>query len=201
MKKRKYWYLKKYTKYAKAILILATTYIVLKNTVIKIPYLTHIFLASSVAISLVLLGNIVLDILEHYLAKDFFLHADITNIDRMDGISFERYLGAHFKEKGYKVYVTPPEKDFGVDLVLKKGTDTIAVQAKRYKRSVSYQAVQEIVAGKAVYDCNKAMVVTNSYFTPAGKKLAEKNNVELWDRRKLMEIFNIADSPDAYLYM
>ena len=201
MKNKRYWYLKKYAKYIKPIIATMTVQIIMKNTVFDGKYVHMLFIAVYAVSGILLAWNMLLDLLEHFLAKDFFLHADITNIDRMDGISFERYLGAHFKKRGYKVFITPPEKDFGVDLVLKKDNDTIAVQAKRYKRSVSYQAIQEIVAGKAVYDCNKAMVITNSYFTPAGRKLAEKNNVELWDRRKLMEVFQIADAPDAYLYM
>lgn len=40
-------------------------------------------------------------------------------------------------------------------------------------------AVQEAVAGKAVYGCNAAMVVTNNTFTRAAEELAKQNEVVL----------------------
>jgi len=134
------------------------------------------------------------------LENKYFLKADIRTIDKLDGIAFERYLAAHFRSKGYKVTVTPPEKDFGVDLILEKDHEKIAVQAKRYKRDVSYTAIQEVVAGKSMYDCNKAMVITNSYFTKAGKELAKKNDVELWDRNMLIKTFSIENAPQPKDY-
>lgn len=135
-----------------------------------------------------------------YIQKRRYYHADIYTIDHLSGFDFERYLAAHFYKLGYKVMVTPEKADYGVDIVLIKGTDRIAIQAKRYQHDVSYKAIQEVVAGKAVYACNKAMVITNSYFTDAGKALAKKNNVELWDRDKLISIFNIATVPDFRRY-
>lgn len=126
--------------------------------------------------------------------------SDIYRIDGLDGFAFERYLSVHFRKLGYKVIVTPPSGDYGVDLVLMKGNDRIAVQAKRYKREVSYQAIQEVVAGKAVYNCNKAMVVTNSTFTEAGRKLAQKNGVILWDRTDLINHFQLTDAPRPEQY-
>lgn len=126
--------------------------------------------------------------------------SDIYRIDALDGIAFERYLGAHFQKLGYKVIITPPSGDYGVDLILIKDNDRIAVQAKRYKRQVSYQAIQEVVAGKAMYKCNKAMVVTNSTFTNAGKILAKKNNVVLWDRNTLIQKFQLPNAPKPHEY-
>ncbi len=119
----------------------------------------------------------------------------IEEIDRMDGIDFEHYLAVHFRKKGYSVTVTPPEHDYGVDLILKKGREKIAVQAKRYNFSrnynVTYRAVQEVAAGMKYYGCNKGMVVTNSTFTKQAIELARANNIEMWDRKKLISKFNI----------
>jgi HJR/Mrr/RecB family endonuclease len=123
--------------------------------------------------------------------------SDITEIDGMDGIDFEHYLAVHFRKKGYNVTVTPPEHDYGVDLILKKGREKIAVQAKRYNFSknynVTYRAVQEVAAGMKYYGCNKGMVVTNSTFTKQATELARANNIEMWDRCKLISKFNVFD--------
>ena len=35
-----------------------------------------------------------------------------------------------------------------------------------------------------------AVVLSNNYFTKSAKELAEKNNVLLWDRNKLIEMIN-----------
>jgi len=48
--------------------------------------------------------------------------------------------------------------------------------------------IQEAVASKGYYDCSKAMVVTNSFFTQQAIELARRNQVELWDRNKLVTV-------------
>lgn len=116
---------------------------------------------------------------------------DLKQIDKLSGEEFERLLEAHFIDKGYKVSLTPKTNDYGADLLLRKGDEKIVVQAKRYKNKVGNSAIQEIVAAKAYYKANKAMVVTNSFFTQNAINLAKANNVELWDRRKMSKKFRI----------
>ena len=53
------------------------------------------------------------------------------------------------------------------------------MQCKYYSAPVGLGAVQEAVAGKAMYGCNAAMVVTNSTFTKAAEELAVQNGVVL----------------------
>jgi restriction system protein len=50
---------------------------------------------------------------------------------------------------------------------------------------VGIAAVQEVVAAKAHYGANRAMVVTNAHFTQAAVTLANSNDVDLWDRDRL----------------
>lgn len=133
-----------------------------------------------------------------------YLGTDIEHVDTLTGIEFERYLQAHFRHMGYYVQLTPPQNDFGVDLVLSKGRDRIAVQAKRYNHEhgykVTYRAVQEVAAGKAYYHCNKGIVITNSFFTASAKKLAGCNHIELWDRTRLIQEFQVKTAPDYKEY-
>jgi restriction system protein len=70
--------------------------------------------------------------------------------------------------------------------VIRQADEKTAVQAKRYTRRVSVKAVQEAVAAKDYYHCDKAMVVTNSYFSRQAEALAKANRVELWDRDALV---------------
>lgn len=65
------------------------------------------------------------------------------------------------------------------------------MQCKRYKGKVGISAVQEVLGAKGYYKADKAMVITNSYFTPNAIKLANANDVELWDRNDLINKFNL----------
>ena len=125
-----------------------------------------------------------------------YLKYDFNRIDRMDGIEFEALLAEYFKLNGYHVVMTPASNDYGADLVLGKGGDVIIVQAKRYKNKVGNSAVQEIVAAMPYYKATKAMVVTNSYYTKNAKELAKANNVILWDRNDMKNIFHIIEKED-----
>lgn len=49
------------------------------------------------------------------------------------------------------------------------------------------KAIQEAVAAKGYYDCQEAMVVTNSVYTKQAMELARANGVKLWDRNDLVK--------------
>ncbi len=112
--------------------------------------------------------------------------AGIGDIDQMDGRQFEERLAAHFRQQDFKVDLTPYRGDFGADLILDRDGVRTAVQAKRWKGNVGVGAVQEIVSAKGYYQCQQAMVVTNSAFTQAAQQLATANGVTLWDRAVLI---------------
>lgn len=115
--------------------------------------------------------------------------AGIGDIDRMDGKTFEKYLEAIYRNKGYAVKRTPYRGDFGGDLILEKDGVKVAVQAKRWKKKVGVKAIQEIVAAKGYYGCHKAMVISNADFTEQASALAKRNSVTLIGRQKLLDEF------------
>ncbi len=115
-----------------------------------------------------------------------YAQAGIAEVDKLNGKEFEHYLEVFFKKLGYQVQRTPYQGDYGADLVIRQGDEKTVVQAKRYTRRVSVKAVQEAVAAKGYYHCDKAMVVTNSYFSRQAEALAKANRVELWDRDALV---------------
>lgn len=112
----------------------------------------------------------------------------IYDIDKMDGIQFEHYLSTLFKSQGYNVKVTKATGDYGADLVLTKESEKIVVQAKRYSKNVGISAIQEISASKSYYNATRAWVVSNSFFTKSAIELAQSNNVELLDRKALIDL-------------
>ena len=80
---------------------------------------------------------------------------------------------------------TKASGDFGVDVLAYRDGISFAIQCKRYNYDVGIEAVQQVYAGRAFYECHVAMVLTNQYFTPAARKLADKIGVVLWDRDML----------------
>ncbi|WNS79419.1 restriction endonuclease [Domibacillus sp. DTU_2020_1001157_1_SI_ALB_TIR_016] len=120
--------------------------------------------------------------------KRKLLQAGLDEIDRMDGIQFEKYLGALFTGKGYTVQYTPATGDYGADLLLCKENRTIAVQAKRYNSAVGVKAVQEVSGAKGYYRTNEAWVITNNTFTKNACNCAERLTVRLIDRSDLINL-------------
>ena len=112
----------------------------------------------------------------------------IREVDVMSGEDFERFLGELFKRRGFKVSYTPTSGDYGADLILKDGSDIIAIQAKRYSGTVGVKAVQEIIGAVKMYNATEAWVVTNSHFTRQAEKLADINDVYLIDREQLIDL-------------
>jgi restriction system protein len=109
----------------------------------------------------------------------------LKDIDVMSGREFERYLVILFGKLGYQVQRTASHGDFGADLVATKNRVRVIVQAKRHRRKVGVKAVQEAVAAKGYYSGDRAVVVTNSFFTRQAAKLADRNGVQLWNRYRL----------------
>ncbi|MGM9917943.1 MAG: restriction endonuclease, partial [Lactimicrobium massiliense] len=88
----------------------------------------------------------------------------------------------------FAIRTTQKTKDYGADLIMRKGLHKIVVQAKRYDRNIGVYAIQQAMAAKAYYSADKAIVITNQYFTYSARKLAEVNDVQLVDRSDLFHM-------------
>jgi hypothetical protein len=118
------------------------------------------------------------------------VHRPHVDIESMSGTAFEGYVAAIFRGQGYSVEMTKASGDFGVDLVIQRSGRKIAVQCKRQAKPVSGKAIQEVVGGAAMYDCNETMVVSNQVFTPAATSLAKRNSCQLVDGAELKKMIS-----------
>ncbi len=119
------------------------------------------------------------------------LKKDFELIDRMDGIQFEHFCCSLLLQNGfYNVDVTRASGDQGVDVLAEKDGIRYAIQCKCFSSDLGNTPIQEIYAGKEMYDCHVGVVMTNRYFTPGAKELAGKTRVILWDRDKLASFVN-----------
>ena len=114
----------------------------------------------------------------------------IWQVDMMNGFEFEDFLAELYKNMGYSLERTPYSGDQGADLIVYKYGEKSVIQAKNYSDKVSNKAVQEVVAAKGFYKCERAIVVTNNYFTNSAVDLARANDVELIDREGLELLIN-----------
>ena len=111
------------------------------------------------------------------------LGASIKQIDKMDGIEFEKYLYLYYKKHGYKATITPASGDFGADLIIEdKHKIKTVIQAKRYRSHVGVEAVQQALASKEYYKADRAAVITNSFFTDPAKEMAKETGTVLINR-------------------
>jgi restriction system protein len=115
------------------------------------------------------------------------LAAQAKHIDKMSGSEFEHHLAEYFARRGYKIELTPASGDYGADLVLRSRTECIVVQAKRWNSKIGVSAVQEISTARHFYGASSALLITNSSLTKSANKLANRANVNVWERTKLFE--------------
>lgn len=106
--------------------------------------------------------------------------------DNLNGYEFEQYCADVLRKNHFfDVRVTKSSGDFGIDILASKDGLHYAIQCKKYSSKVGNHAVQEVYSGKDYYGADVAIVLTNSYFTPAAIKTAKQLNVYLWDKKIL----------------
>ena len=111
------------------------------------------------------------------------------DFDLMDGEEFEKFCAYVIQQNGYEeVRITKGSGDHGIDIFAKKEGLLYAIQCKRYSNSVGNKAIQEIFSGKAIYHADKAVVMTNSFFTKQAIEDAKKLEVYLWDRNIIISL-------------
>ena len=120
--------------------------------------------------------------------------AVLSYIDKMEGHEFEQFAASLLRKLGYeRVEVTPGSGDQGVDVIAVKDGKRYAIQCKRYSQKLGNKPVQEVFAGKTIYGCSIAVVLTNNYFTEGAKEAARATGVELWDRDTLRRMMDYAN--------
>jgi HJR/Mrr/RecB family endonuclease len=112
------------------------------------------------------------------------LAIEFSEIDSMTGHAFEHYVGELLLIRGYKTTVTRGSGDNGVDVIAEKDTTRWAVQCKRQTSNVSRHAISDAVAAtnSTIFKCNRAMVITNHYFSKAAIEYATSTSCTLVDR-------------------
>lgn len=104
---------------------------------------------------------------------------NVGEIETMTGQEFEQWVAFTFVLSGWDAKVTQSSGDQGIDVLAQKDNVTVAVQCKLYSKPVGNTSVQEVYAGKAFYESDNAVVVSNAGFTESAVALASKIGVLL----------------------
>ena len=108
---------------------------------------------------------------------------------------FEKWCADLLTFNGFdQVQITPGSGDQGVDIIGWYGGYKYAIQCKRYSHKLGNTPIQEVSAGRNYYGCQVGLVITNNYFTEGAIALAKANNVQLWNRDKLMALIYFTDN-------
>ena len=119
-----------------------------------------------------------------------------ANFDNLDGLAFENWCATLLRNNGFvNVEVTKSSGDQGVDVLAEKGEIKYAIQCKCYSSDLGNSPVQEVHAGKSMYNCHVGVVMTNRHFTSGAKELAKATGVLLWDREKLLQMMSNQEEP------
>ena len=157
-----------------------TSFIILSILVIGLA-INH-----SKVVEYVLLIIAVLVLIKLLLKIRRYIKYKLSHVDTMTGLEFEKYVAKYLRDQGYKTKLTE-KYDLGIDIVAVKDGIRYGVQVKRHKAVVGANAVRQAVTGLNLYDCDRAIVITNSYFSKTAIRLALSNDCILLDRDFLIE--------------
>lgn len=114
-----------------------------------------------------------------------YVNRKLTQVDTMDGLEFEKYIANVLKHQSYTNIKLTEKYDYGIDIIAVKDGIRWGIQVKRYSGLVKANAIRQVVTGLSFYNCDRAMVITNSVFSKVAVKLANSNDCILIDRSGL----------------
>jgi restriction system protein len=99
----------------------------------------------------------------------------------MSGAQFEVFVADLFRAMGHGAVVLGGVGDQGVDVIVNRQGERIALQCKNHKMPVGNRPVQEVFAGAHHHRCEEAWVVAPAGYTSGAISLARSTNVSLFD--------------------
>jgi HJR/Mrr/RecB family endonuclease len=121
------------------------------------------------------------------------LREQLSEISLMSGVEFERFTASVFEALGYDATLVGGAGDQGVDLVLRKGAEVVAVQCKNYGQPIGNRPVQEVYAGARHHGIDQAWVVAPRGYTRGAVELARSTGVTLYDRARIEDLVRQAE--------
>lgn len=109
-----------------------------------------------------------------------------VGLDFMDEAAFERYLALLFTRMGYQVRRVNYADNVSILMATRDGVSYV-IQARRNWRKVGIRAIEDAIATRKHLKCERAIVVTNHFFSNQARKIAKANQVLTLDRHDLIK--------------
>ena len=103
----------------------------------------------------------------------------LTYWDSLDGHQFEHEVASVFRGQGYNAVVTKGSGDGGVDVILTKNNERIAVQCKAHSNPVGPAVIRDLYGTMTSGGYTKAILVSKSGFTKGVYEFASGKPIEL----------------------
>ncbi len=124
--------------------------------------------------------------------EDFIIKTELKYMDNIPGLEFEHFCKDVLEKNGFIANVTKSTGDSGGDIIATKDNVTYVIQCKKYSDKVGNKAVQEVYTAQGIYKTQKAIVMTNNFFTEQAINEASILGVQLWDRNIVTNLIQIA---------
>lgn len=111
---------------------------------------------------------------------------DIAHWNKLGGHEFEASVASLFRSIGFTATVSRRGGDGGIDIILEKPGRKIAVQCKRYKKSVGPHVIRDLWGTMNVNGYDEGCIVTTTGFTSGVKSFALNKNVHLVDLNDIL---------------
>ncbi len=116
-------------------------------------------------------------------------HTDLaSNVCSLTAIAFKEFTASLFREMEYRVEITPGTSDDGIDLLLRKDNQLIAVQCKRWSTPVGEPVVREFYGALMSAGAHSGYIVTTSTFTSHAYSFAKGKPIQLVDLDALVDL-------------
>lgn len=95
---------------------------------------------------------------------------------------YESFICEKFSRDGYKTELTSYNNDYGIDVFAMKGDEKIGIQVKMFghtTRKVNRQMIMELHGSKDLFNCTKAILVTDGQIIDNAKEVADKLGIEI----------------------
>jgi restriction system protein len=114
----------------------------------------------------------------------------LKQLRRIDWFQFEKIVAITYKKLGYTVTrMGGANPDGGIDLIIAKDGERIAVQCKQWKTwNVGVKAVREFLGALTHAGIRKGIFVTLCGYTGDAKQLAEQHGIEMVNETALADL-------------
>jgi hypothetical protein len=109
---------------------------------------------------------------------------------------FEEMVADDFRRRGYDIEVRGGTNDWGIDIIARRGAESLAIQAKMYAgaRPVNRRQVFELFGVANYFGHSRAVIATDGRLASDAEDAARKLGIEIWRPLGTSQVTDVPDS-------